>query len=63
MHGWRERTFLFLIVREWFLGAGVAELLYGLAGVAVYLFILYLLDLLWIWIMAAMLAKGLAVAC
>ena len=62
MHGWRERTFLFLIVREWFLGAGVAELLYGLAGVAVYLFILYLLDLLWIWIMAAMLATGLAVA-
>ncbi len=62
VHGWRERTFLFLMVREWVLGIGLVELLYAVAATLFLIFMLYLFDLLWIWMIVAVLAAGLAVA-
>lgn len=60
IHGWRERTFFFLLARAWLLGANGTELLYGVAGAAALILVLYLFNLLWIWMFVGLVAVGLA---
>src|SRR5262249_29860055 len=50
IHGWQEKSYLFLKVREFVLGSGWADLLYWLTGAALFVLVLFLLHLLWVWI-------------
>jgi predicted Zn finger-like uncharacterized protein len=62
IHGWRERTFLFLSAREWFAGMNASELLLGISGAAALILVLYLFNVLWLWMLVGLLSLGLAVA-
>ncbi len=62
VHGWMEKSHLFLKVREWALAAPLIELAYGSLAGFIFLLILYLFGLLLLWLGLAVVAIALAVA-
>ncbi|MCS7045261.1 MAG: protein kinase [Gemmataceae bacterium] len=62
IHGWRERSYLFLKVREFVLDARPTELLYGCGVAALLALLLYLFNLHWLWLFMAVVGCGLALA-
>jgi serine/threonine protein kinase len=60
VQGVTEKSYLFGKVREFALGSSWSDWLLGLVGVAVFLLLLYLFQLLWVWIVVCGLAVGLS---
>jgi serine/threonine protein kinase len=60
IHGWFEKSTLLLKCREWLVGSSWSELACDLAGLVLFLLILYLLGLLGVWLGMALLGIGLA---
>ncbi|MBM4067934.1 MAG: hypothetical protein FJ271_03190 [Planctomycetes bacterium] len=61
IQGVMEKTYLFLKVREWLLGGGRSDLIYGFIGALLLVVFLHMFGLLWLWAGMGVMAIAFAV--